>query len=183
MTLIFCFISITHDALACDFYFSRPRQNQAMQSAYIAYKNASSSPKNPRKTRQAAQTQRRAYHLESHPKPFVKYLQAAISLIFSQELGCVVDKIYRSVTICFNEFWRCSVFYVKSLFACLTGQTMFGRMHVAVWHLHRFLLRDLPRAFGSVEILRRFSSSSLPPYFVSGRLAAIFSIGLHHNTA
>ena len=36
------------------------------------------------------------------------------------------------------------------------------------------LLRSLPRAVSSVAILKRFSYSSLPPLFASGRFAAVF---------
>jgi hypothetical protein len=58
-----------------------------------------------------------------------------------------------------------------------------GQVCLNAQRLHPFLLRGLPRAFSSVEILGRFSSSSLPPYFVTGRLAAIFSTGSHQAIA
>jgi hypothetical protein len=41
-----------------------------------------------------------------------------------------------------------------------------------------FALRSLPAPQGPVEIPRRFSSSSLPPSFVSGRFAG-FSYSAH----
>jgi len=40
-----------------------------------------------------------------------------------------------------------------------------------------FALRSLPAPGGSVEIPRRFSSSSLPPSFASGRFAVFCSTG------
>lgn len=44
--------------------------------------------------------------------------------------------------------------------------------------LLHFLLRGLPKLFRSVEILGRISSS-LPPCFVSGHLAAVSYTGHH----
>jgi hypothetical protein len=48
---------------------------------------------------------------------------------------------------------------------------------VAVSGIPVFALRSLPAPGGSVEIPRRFSSSSLPPSFASGRFAGFCSTG------
>ncbi|MCW7536649.1 hypothetical protein OOT46_02100 [Aquabacterium sp. A7-Y] len=49
-----------------------------------------------------------------------------------------------------------------------------GRQGNAVAHRTVFLLRSLPARL--VEILERFSSSSLPPSFAPGRFAAFFFV-------
>jgi hypothetical protein len=53
---------------------------------------------------------------------------------------------------------------------------------VCMEHFPVFLLRGLPSVFSSAEILRR-SSSSLPPYFVTGHHAAFFSVSRQHKIA
>jgi hypothetical protein len=56
--------------------------------------------------------------------------------------------------------------------ACVTAK-FFNRVGSAARSTQHtvFQLRSLPRAVSSVEILKRISSSSLPPSFASGRFA------------
>jgi hypothetical protein len=97
-----------------------------------------------------------------YPSTFEGYL--TIELIFNTDQS----------QFSYSSFRRCCV--SSSLNTVVSLLLLKKQKHGsdAAQRLHHFLLRGLPRVFGSVEIQRRFSSSSLPPYFVSGRLAAIF---------
>ena len=70
-------------------------------------------------------------------------------------------------------------FFISSVQSSRAPQPLFGSgfrdillAGAGMWLMTCFTLKGLSRACPETEIQRRFSSSSLPPYFVFGRLSA-----------